>query len=116
MTQVPRELTDIDVEHLFVRAADGVLSSQEAEEWAALLARTPSLKDNFAQYQQALALLKQLPREKAPEGLSSLVMRRVRRNRARQRLHSSQQGPLPVVLFVALLAAAAAALVFFLSP
>lgn len=76
-----RELSKNDVERLFTGAVDGALAEKEATEFDSELEADPELKAKFAKYQRAISLLKETPREKAPDALSSLILRRTRRRR-----------------------------------
>ena len=75
------ELSKAEVERLFVAAADDALGEHDAVRLRAGLDDDDVLKGRFSKYQNAIALLKKAPKEKAPAALSSVIMRRVRRRR-----------------------------------
>jgi anti-sigma factor RsiW len=70
-----------ELEELFVAAVDETLPEGDAARLKAELDGSPELKASFDKYQRAVKLLKGAPREKAPEAMASMVMRRVRRRR-----------------------------------
>ncbi len=77
-----RELNKAEVEQLFLSAVDGeALSSGQAR----ALDEDPELKTNLDRYLKAVRTLKDAPREKAPDALASVVLRRVRRRRGLMR-------------------------------
>jgi anti-sigma factor RsiW len=107
----------VDIEELFMRAADGGLDAGEQARLRSALDEDPALKARFERYQKALGLLKGAPREKAPVALASTIMRRVRRRRVFDRRSLQwQQAMYRVPVEVAiplLLAVMVAALLFF---
>lgn len=112
-----RELAPKDEERLFVGAVDDALAPAEAKELETELAENPELKAKFAKYQRAISLLKESPREKAPDALASLILRRTRRRRFQGRNRELQQSRFPVEVVVPLLIAALVALfMLFASP
>ncbi len=114
------ELSKTEVERLFVAAADDALGERDAVRLSAGLADDSELKGRFNKYQQAIALLKKAPKEKAPAALSSVIMRRVRRRRlwGRNSLHTvHMQYRVPVEIIVPILIGVlVAAFVFFAAP
>ncbi len=110
-----RELSKNDVERLFVGAVDDALPVKESSEFDAELAENPELKARFAKYQRAIALLKDVPKEKAPEALSSLILRRTRRRRFQQRTREIQNAHFPVEVVVPMLIAALVAMFMLLA-
>lgn len=70
-----------ELEELFVAAADETLPDRDADRLKAELDGSPELKASFDKYQRAVKLLKGAPREKAPDAMASMIMRRVRRRR-----------------------------------
>jgi anti-sigma factor RsiW len=103
---VRRDLSKNDVERLFTGAVDGALAEPEAREFDADLEADPKLKAQFAKYQQAIALLKDSPKEKAPDALASLILRRTRRRRHGSRMREIQNARFPAEVIVPLLIAA----------
>lgn len=112
-----RELAPKDEERLFVGAVDDALPPEQAKELETELSENPELKAKFAKYQRAISLLKESPREKAPEALASLILRRTRRRRFQGRNREIQHSRFPVEVVVPLLIAALVALfMLFASP
>lgn len=107
---VLRELSKNDVERLFLSAVDGALAEDETAIWAAQLEADPKLKARFSQYMRTVRLLGKEPREKAPDALASLILRRTRRrrihNRNREQIYSLFPAevvvPMVIVALVAL--------------
>ena len=110
-----RELSKNEAERLFVGAVDGALAEPESNEFDAQLAADPELKARFAKYQRAIALLKGAPREKAPEALSSMILRRTRRRRFQLRTREIQNAHFPAEVVVPMLIAALVAMFMLLS-
>ncbi|MFO0594253.1 MAG: hypothetical protein U0228_03085 [Myxococcaceae bacterium] len=110
-----RELPENEVERLFVGAVDHALPSTEEKEFEGELAENPELKAKFAQYQRAISLLKDSPKEKAPEALASLILRRTRRRRFQGRNRELQNTRFPVEVIVPLLLAALVAVFMLLA-
>lgn len=109
------ELSKNDVERLFVGAVDGALADDESADFEAELASDPQLAARFAKYQRAIALLKQVPEEKAPDGLASVILRRTRRRRFHQRTREIQHAHFPAEVVVPMLIAALVALFMLLA-
>jgi anti-sigma factor RsiW len=78
---VRRERSKAEVERLFVGAVDGVLAGADASTFEAELAADAELKARYERYQRTVGRLQGAPREKAPDALASLVLRRTRRRR-----------------------------------
>ena len=110
-----RELSKNEVERLFTGAIDGALAEQESSEFDAELAANPELKAQFARYQRAIWLLKETPKEKAPEALSSLILRRTRRRRFQIRSRDIYNARFPAEVVVPLLIAALVAMFMLLA-
>lgn len=72
-----RELSKSEVERLFTGAIDDALSDDEV----ATLEANPELKAKLAEYERAVKLLRDAPKEKAPDALASMILRRTRRRR-----------------------------------
>ena len=110
-----RELSKNEVERLFVGAIDGALAEPESNEFDAQLAADPELKAKFATYQRAIAALKRAPREKAPDALASMILRRTRRRRFQVRSRDIQNAHFPAEVVVPMLIAALVAMFMLLS-
>lgn len=78
---VRRELSKSEVERLFTGAVDDSLSDADV----AALDGDPALKAKLAQYERAVKLLRDAPKEKAPDALASMILRRTRRRRLHAR-------------------------------
>ena len=72
-----RELSKTDEERLFMGAVDGALAEDDAK----ALAEDPALQARLAKYQHAIEALKDEPREKAPDGLATLILARTKKKR-----------------------------------
>lgn len=111
------EWSPAEVERLFLGAVDGSLSSDEAEVLARELDLDPALAARFRAYREAIRALREAPREKAPEALASLIVRRTRRRRHVRRPEEGLAFRVPAEVLVALIIAALVALlVFVLAP
>lgn len=110
-----RELSKNDVERLFVGAVDDALEGDDAQAFGAQLAEDPELKARFAKYQHAISLLKDAPKEKAPDALASLILRRTRRRRFQLRSRELQNARFPVEVVVPMLIAALVAMFMLLA-
>ncbi|GMU61732.1 MAG: hypothetical protein AMXMBFR34_34950 [Myxococcaceae bacterium] len=96
-----RELNKTEVERLFMGAVDDALAAADAATFEEELGSNPELKARFERYKKAVGLLQGAPKEKAPEALASLILRRTRRRRfgARTRdLHAAYRVPAEVVI------------------
>lgn len=114
------ELSKAEVERLFVAAADDALVERDAARLRASLEDDAELKGRFNKYQNAIALLKKSPKEKAPVALASVIMRRVRRRRVWGRnslhtMHMHYRVPVEVIVPI-LLGVMVAAFLFFAAP
>lgn len=109
-----------EVEELFSGAVDGGLKDADDAKLKRALAEDPALQARFEKYQQAIALLKWAPREKAPAALATTIMRRVRRRRVHERRNAAIQQVMyrvPVEIIIPLLLGVmVAALLFFAAP
>ena len=110
-----RELSKNEVERLFTGAVDGALAEQESSEFDAELAADPELKARFAKYQRAIALLKDAPKEKAPDALASMILRRTRRRRFQLRTREIQNAHFPAEVVVPMIIAALVAMFMLLA-
>ncbi len=114
------ELTKADVERLFVGAADDALPEADEIRLREGLDDDSALKARFEKYQKAVQLLKKAPKERAPESLSTVIMRRVRRRRlwGRNSIHTMHmQYRVPVeVLIPVLIGVLVAMFLFFSAP
>jgi anti-sigma factor RsiW len=70
-----------EVERLFLLAVDDSLDATDAEAFRTLLAQQGALKERFEKYRSAVKALKSLPKERAPDALASLIVRRAKRRR-----------------------------------
>jgi anti-sigma factor RsiW len=112
---VRRELSKNEVERLFVGAVDDALPGADASQFDAQLTENPELKARFAQYQRAIALLKEAPKEKAPDALASMILRRTRRRRFQLRSREIQNFRFPMEVVVPMLIAALVAMFMLLA-
>jgi anti-sigma factor RsiW len=112
---VRRELSKDDVERLFVGRVDGALAEPEANEFDAELEANPELKARFAKYQRAISMLKEAPKEKAPDALASMILRRTRRRRFQLRSREIQHAHFPAEVVVPMLIAALVAMFMLLA-
>jgi anti-sigma factor RsiW len=85
---VRRQISKSEAERLFVEAVDGSLPDGDALQWQHDLESDVALKSKFEKYGAAVALLKKAPKEKAPEAMASLILRRTRKRRVK---NNSQQ-------------------------
>lgn len=111
------ELSKADVERLFIAAADDALDARDADRLRKGLEEDEGLKLKLNKYQNAIALLKKAPKEKAPPALASVIMRRVRRRRIWGRAHNDAMQmqvsvPMQVIVPILLGVLVAAFLVF----
>ena len=114
------ELTKAEVERLFVGAVDDAHPDADAIRLREGLDDDSALKARFEKYNKAIQLLKQAPKERAPESLSTVIMRRVRRRRVWGRnaihtMHMQYRVPVEVILPV-LIGVLVAMFVFFSAP
>jgi len=112
---VRRDLSKNDVERFFVGAVDDALPEGEANEFDAQLDENPELKARFAKYQRAISLLKDAPKEKAPDALASLILRRTRRRRFQLKTRELQNAHFPIEIVVPMLIAALVAMFMLLA-
>jgi len=113
---VRSELSQAELERLFVGAADEQLANRDEEQLNAALTSSPELQAQFDKYKNAIALLKDTPREKAPPALASMILRRSRRRRFGARntatLHAQYRVPVEVLIPI-LVGVLVAAFLFF---
>jgi len=107
---VRRELSQTEVEKLFVEGVDEMLADRDAIRLKAELDADPELKQKYESYARAVKRLREQPKEKAPDALATLVMRRVRRRRGARRLQAHADYRFPVEVIIPLLLAALVAL------
>lgn len=113
---VRRELSKNDVERLFVGAVDGALAEKDSSALDTALAENPELKERFKKYERAISLLRDEPKHKAPDALSSLILRRTRRRRFQLRSREFPQfSAFPAEVVVPMLIAALVALFMMLA-
>lgn len=96
-----RELSKAEVERLFVEAVDDALPPADAARLESELAADEALKGDYERYQRAVKLLRNEPKEKAPEALASAILRRTRRRRFSLRtaqLHEAHRFPAEVIV------------------
>lgn len=79
------DLSKAELERLFVGAVDESLADRDAVHFKAALEAEPELKGKFQKYAQVVSLLRRAPKEKAPDGLASMILRRSRRRRVLDR-------------------------------
>ena len=102
-----RELSKAEVERLFAGAVDEALPDRDAVLLKAELDADPELKQRFEQYEHAVKLLRKAPREKAPDALASMILRRTRRRRFGLRLaklHDAHRFPVEIIIPILLAA------------
>src|SRR3954466_2027007 len=120
MKPVRTELTKADIEKLFIGAVDDTLADRDAVRLRAKLDDDSELKGKFEKYQKTIALLKKAPKERAPDALASVIMRRVRRRRmwGRNSLHTMHmQYRVPVEVLIPILVGVLVAMfLFFAAP
>lgn len=95
-----------ELEQLFVDAVDETLPDGDQQRLKAELEGSVELKASYEKYARAVKLLKSAPREKAPDALASMVMRRVRRRRlfGQRGLHTAyMQYRVPVEVLIPIL-------------
>ena len=111
-----RELSKAEVERLFSGKVDGELPAAEAERFDAELATDEPLRQEYERYERAVTLLRKQPREKAPDALASMILRRTRRRRnVLRNVRWAELQRLPVEVAVALVIAALVAMYFVLT-
>lgn len=103
-----RELNTAEVERLFVGAVDDALTGADAQTFQELLASDAQLKVRFEKYSQAVKALKEMPREKAPASLASMILRRTKRRRSMFRSMAQHEASyrIPVEIIIPLVIAA----------
>ncbi len=110
-----RELSKAEVERLFVDAVDGSLPPAEQAAFAEHLAADVALQARFASYQKTVSRLKVAPKEKAPDALASMILRRTRRRRFQFRDRELADWRFPAEVVIPLLIAAAVAVFMLLA-
>jgi hypothetical protein len=108
---VQRELNKAEVERLFLGAVDGALETADEAAFREVLAADAGLKLRFEQYTLAVKTLKELPREKAPAALASMILRRTKRRRSLLKSLATNEATyrVPVEVILPLLLAAVVA-------
>jgi len=81
MKTVRNQLSKAELERLFLGAVDKSLGDRDEVVLKASLDAAPELKSRFSKYEKVVSLLKRAPKEKAPEALASMILRRSRRRR-----------------------------------
>lgn len=76
-----RELTKTEVERLFLGAVDDALPGEDQATFTALLEADADLQARYDTYRRTVRLLQGAPKEKAPDALASVILRRTRRRR-----------------------------------
>jgi anti-sigma factor RsiW len=113
---VRRELSKNEVERLFMGAVDDALAGADAARFEEALAADAELRARFERYQKAVGLLKRAPREKAPDALATMILRRTRRRRFSARAREAQAAyRLPAEVVIPLLVAVLVAMFMLLA-
>jgi anti-sigma factor RsiW len=73
-------------QELFGPMLDGDIAATQAASLRAHLTDCAECRTGFDQYEKAISLVKDVGRERAPEGFATRVLRRVRRRRRRSNL------------------------------
>ncbi len=105
-----RELSKAEVERLFTGAIDEALPASERARLDEALAQDQALSGQFSSYQRVVQLLREQPREKAPDALASMILRRTRRRRfslQTQRLTEAHRFPAEIIIPLVLAAVVA---------
>lgn len=110
-----RELSKAEVERLFIEAVDDALPPADRAVFAAELEADTALKVRFDTYQKTVGRLKVQPKEKAPDALASMILRRTRRRRFQFRNRELADMRFPAEVVIPLLIAAAVAVFMLLA-
>jgi anti-sigma factor RsiW len=108
---VETPLNHREAQGLFLDALDGALPPNDSARLNTHLGDCVSCREGYQAYSNVVHRVRSARREKAPEGLASLVLRRMRRNRfssPRHVAYTQAHFRLPVELIVPLLIAAGA--------
>jgi anti-sigma factor RsiW len=109
-------------QELFGALLDGEIHATEEAGLRAHLTDCVECRTGFDQFEKAISLIRDVGRERAPEGFATRVLRRVRRRRRHTRLQGGrllfEHGAFPAaeVIVPILIAAAVAALIIFAAP
>ncbi len=68
-----RDISKAEVERLFVGAVDGDLAENDRSRLDTAIESDESLKTDFDKYERAVKLLRESPREEAPDVLASIL-------------------------------------------
>ena len=109
------ERSPVEVERLFLGAVDEALSKDEEALFATELEADAALKARFDAYRGAVRSLRQSPKERAPDGLASLILRRSRRRFHLKRGDEEVAFRVPAEVLIPLLLAALVALLMLLA-
>jgi hypothetical protein len=113
---VRSERSPAEVERLFLGAVDEALSKDEEALFATELEADAALKARFDAYRGAVRSLRQSPKERAPDGLASLILRRSRRRRFHLKRGDEEVAfRVPAEVLIPLLLAALVALLMLLA-
>jgi anti-sigma factor RsiW len=112
---VRRELSKAEVERLFVEAVDDALPPAEQAAFAEQLAADVALQARFETYKKTVSRLRVAPKEKAPDALASMILRRTRRRRFQFRNRELADWRFPAEVVIPLLLAAAVAVFMLLA-
>lgn len=106
-----RELNKAEVERLFLGAVDGSLETGDEAAFREAMAADAELKLRFERYTLAVKTLKEMPREQAPAGLASMILRRTKRRRSLLKSLATNEATyrIPVEVIIPLLLAAVVA-------
>lgn len=110
-----RELTKTEVERLFLGAVDDALPGEDQATFEAQLEADAQLRARYDAYRRTVSLLRGAEKEKAPDGLASVILRRTRRRRFSLRDHDlTTTWRVPAEVVIPLLLAALVALLMVL--
>lgn len=109
-----------EVRSMFPALVDDELPGDLVANLRAHLATCAECRNGWVRYERAVSLVRQVPKEKPPAALTAAILRRIRRRKSQAlrrdgRLAMAYRVPYGVVLPI-VLAAAVAALLFFLLP
>ncbi len=109
------QLSHHEAKGLFLRAVDDELADREEVRLFEHLDGCADCRTGYEKYSRAVLMLRRVEREKAPEALSTMILRRVRRRRLGARAlalhHANYRVPVEAVIPVLLGALVAAFLV-----
>ena len=109
------QLSHREVHSLFVAAVDEQLGLPEVQRFEHHLQGCADCRAGWNRYAQTVQRVRELPRERAPEALASLIARRLKRKRPLlQRTLSQANHRVPVEIIVPLLLAVVVAVLILL--